>query len=201
MKENYELLNELYERSAKFSFEEFFTKDTSEENIDNGACCIITPYQIVAIKNDNDGHSSHSNTWNRIFQVIYNLEKYDITNSNIRRKYGIVYQQCIKIRMLNERGIKLVLIEFPNNISEELLYQLTEFKKLYGSILENISREYYKISKEKLIGFRDIKEKEDISSHTLDDAIKYASNNLSKNSNIIPNVYYINNPNTSCIKK
>lgn len=108
MTQNYELLNELHERSTNFNLEDFFTKDTSNEDIDNGACCIITPYQIVTIKNDNDGHAPHSVTFNKLLQVIYNLEKYDITNTSIRRQYGIVYQQCIKIRMLNERGNKLV---------------------------------------------------------------------------------------------
>ena len=155
-----------------FDLEDFFNYSYkgNEEEPDYGASVIITSNQVISIPNI-DGYSGfHFWTQQAAIEEIYDLPD-ELTASD---ESCALVKKNIRINLTNERGIKHMLVFFPNEITKGHLDLLNAYQSTYGDIVERISIEYSKGRENSQIVVFDDGSDSDNRSHSFEEAVKYA---------------------------
>lgn len=146
--------------------------------MDNGACILITPNQLISTRNipsnnSKPGSGMHDDTNYYLTSALY--------ETDLNRNIYIREKQNILIRMINEGKdiihIKGVSIDLPNTITLSQLEFLNYLEDNYGEVLTTISNKMMKYGELPLILFRN-KDNKDIFCKSFKELIEYAKNNL-----------------------
>lgn len=167
--DNQYLRKQIQELNSTFSYDSFFSY--SGKN-DNGATALITSSQSITIPNIDNGSGAHETTIEQIIQAIYDLPEKQ-NNPDLNKIYETAIKQSIRIRLLNEHGLKLIWITFPDKIIKKQLDLLKAYQNKYGKIIKAFSNDYKAEEGEDIVGFC-TKDEEIILCDSFESAIKYA---------------------------
>ena len=169
MSENTNLRQQIHQLNRDFDFTEFFSYDG---NKDHGATGLITPSQAVTRPNVDDYSGHHITTTEQIIQAIYDLPDKE-KQKELPRLYINIIKQSIKISLVNEHSLKLIVIEFPPQITEEQLNLLIAYQNTYGHIVKQFSEPYENENQQKIVFFQKHNGIES-SCHSFEEAVQYA---------------------------
>lgn len=155
-----------------FDLEDFFNHfyKGNEEEPDYGASVIITSNQVISIPNMDEYSGFHFWTQQAVVEEIYDLPD-ELTASD---KSRALVNKNIRIDLTNERGIKQIVVWFPEEITKGHVDLLQAYQKTYGDIVEKISIEYSKGRENFQIVVFDDGSDSDNRSHSFENAIAYA---------------------------
>ena len=169
MSENTNLRQQIHQLNRDFDFTEFFSYDG---NKDHGATGLITPSQAVTRPNVDDYSGHHITTTEQIIQAIYDLPDKE-KQKELTRLYIDIIKQSIKISLINEHSLKLIVIEFPPQITKEQLNLLIAYQNTYGNIVKQFSEPYENENQQKIVFFQKHNGIES-SCHSFEEAVQYA---------------------------
>ena len=159
-----------------FDFKRFIQND--DIVMDNGACILITPNQLLITRNipgenGKPGSGMHDDTNYILTSTLY--------ETNLKTNRDIRENQNILIRMINEGKdiihIRGISIDLPNTITYSQLEFLQYLEDNYGEVLTSISDKMMQYGELPLILFKS-KENRDVFCKSFKDVIEYAKNNL-----------------------
>lgn len=164
-------------------------------SIDNGAIGIITPNQMIFVRNlpkeggNKTGSGSHDITYDILTKVLYELpldNRIFARGSKeleyyVERNFDIKNGQNIFIRMINEGNeiihMRAICIEFPISITTSQLNFLKYLEERYGEMLKYISKRKVNNGEDSLMFFQK-KNRENVYCDSFLPAIEYAEENL-----------------------
>lgn len=167
--DNQHLREQIQKLNSTFSYDSFFSY--SGKN-DNGATALITSFQSITIPNIDNGSGAHETTIEQIIQAIDDLPEKQ-NNPDLNKIYENAIKQSIRIRLLNEHGLKLIWMTFPDKITKEQLNLLKAYQNKYGKIIKEFSNDYKAEEGEDIVGFC-AKDEQTILCDSFELAIQYA---------------------------
>ena len=163
--------------------------------VDNGAIGIITPNQMIFVRNlpkegnNKPGSGNHYDTYDILTKVIYELpldNRIFARGSKeleyyVERNFDIKNGQNIFIRMINEgnkkKHMRAICIQFPIKITTSQLVFLKFIEEKYGELLKLTGDKMVRNGEEPLIFFQK-KNRENVYCNSFLPAIEYAEDFL-----------------------
>lgn len=189
-----------------FDLEKFITDNNLR--IDNGAIGLITPNEILFVRNlplkksNKPGSGSHDVTHDILTKVIYDLpldNRIFLKDSPeleyyVERNFDIKNGQNIFIRMINEGYSvihnRAICIEFPKSVTSKQIEFLQYLEDMYGKTLLSIGNNMVKNGEDSLVYFKK-NNRESVFCNSFKEAIEYAKENLVDEKKVVIEEKYI----------
>ena len=169
-------------RNSKFDLNEFYS--SNEFGHDNGAVIRFTDNQVVSVLNGNNGRGAHGFANENIISAIFGIE-YVYQSKSFIDPFALSSsflssnsRNMIDVRLVSEYGYSLYSVDFPDKISRKQFELFKAYADKYGDTLRRISEDLTANNKtsgyDGLIGFIDKHNNIDVSTHDINDLVKYA---------------------------
>lgn len=168
MNANTNLRQQIHESNKNFSFTEFFSYDGRDKH---GATGLITPSQALTLPNVKNYTGLHITTIEQAIQAIYDLPETS-ENSSLNQKYTQLIEQSIRMHLINQRGIQLIIVMLPDQITRGQLDLLTAYQNTYGKIIENFAIDNNSQGNSPIVVYKEQND-EDNYSHSFENLIKH----------------------------